>query len=53
MNRNGHCRTRMFEEEFKFQYAMGDIHVQIAIENILTFCQSCTLSGNVGYGIPN
>ena len=33
-----HCTTSIFEEELKFQYVRGDIHIQIATQNIiLTF----------------
>ena len=38
MNPNRLCRTSIFEEEFKFQYVIGDIKIHIATQNIiLTF----------------
>ena len=55
MNPNSHCRTSIFEEEFKFQYVRGDIHIHIATRNmLLTVCQSGTLPGNVNMKVsPN
>ena len=48
MNTSNHCRTSIFEEEFKFQYVREGIYIHIAIQNInLTFFQSGTLPGNV------
>ena len=48
MNPSNHCTTSILEEEFKFQYVRGHIHVHIAAQNIiLTFCQSITLPGSV------
>ena len=29
-----HCKTSIFEEELKFQYVRGDIHIHIATQNI-------------------
>ena len=38
MNPTSHCRTIIFEEEFKFQYVSLDDHIHIATLNIiLTF----------------
>ena len=38
MNPSSHCRTSLFAEEFKFEYARGDVHIDITTQNmILTF----------------
>ena len=52
MNPSSHCRTSIFQEQF--QYVRGDIQIHIATQNILTFCQSGTLRGNVNMEVsPN
>ena len=55
MNPSSHCSTSFFEEEFKFQYVRGDIHIHIATQNLIWhFCQSGTLCGNVNMEVfPN
>ena len=55
MNPSNHCRTSIFEEKFKFQYARGEIHVHIATQNLfLTFLSSGTLPGYVNMEVsPN
>ena len=35
MNTSIHCRTSIFEEEFKFKYVRGDIYIPIATQNII------------------
>ena len=35
MNPSSHCRTSIFEEEVKFQYIRGDIHIHIATQNVI------------------
>ena len=35
MNPSSHCRASIFEEEFKFQYVRGDIHIHIATRNMI------------------
>ena len=48
MNPSSHCRMDIFEEESKFQYVRGDMHIHIATQNLIfTFCQSGTLPRNV------
>ena len=55
MTSSSHCKTNIFEEEFKFQYVRRDIHIHVATQNIiLNFCQSGTLLGNVNMEVlPN
>ena len=36
MNPSSHCRTSIFEEEFKFQYVRGEIHNHVATQNIIS-----------------
>ena len=48
MNPSSHCRASIFEEEFKFQYVRGDIHICIGTQNIiLTLLLNVILPGNV------
>ena len=35
MNPRRHCSASIFEEEFKFQYVRGDIHIRISTKNII------------------
>ena len=35
MNPSSHCRTSIFEEEFKFQYVRVDTHIDIAKQIII------------------
>ena len=42
MNPSSHCKTSIFEEEFKFQYVRRDILIHIVTKNIiLTWHFSC------------
>ena len=48
---SSHCRTSIFEEEFKFQYVKGDIHIHIATQNIiLTFLSKWHFALQTKYG---
>ena len=52
MNPSNHCRTSISEEEFKFQYARGDIHIHIAMQkSFWHFCQSGSLIGSANMDI--
>ena len=52
MNPSNHCRTSISEEEFKFQYARGDIHIHIAMQkSFLHFRQSGSLIGSANMDI--
>ena len=55
MNPSSHCRTSIFEEEFKFQYVRGEVHIHIATQNIiLTFLSKCRFAWQCKYGsLPN
>ena len=55
MNPSSHCRTSIFEEEFKFQYVRGGIHFHIATQNtILTFLSNWHFAWQCKYkSLPN
>ena len=54
MKPSSHCRTSIFEEEFKFQYVSGDIHVHITTQNIILTFQSNTFPDKVNMEVfPN
>ena len=48
MNPSSHCRTSIFEEEFKF--LRRDIHIHIATQNILTFLSKWHFVWKCKYG---
>ena len=53
MNTSSHCRTRIFIEEFKFQYVSEDVHVHIAAQSIIltSFLSTWLFSWQIKYEI--
>ena len=51
---NSHCRTSIFEDEFKFKCVSEEIYIHISIQNIVLTFVSGTLPGNINMKVsPN
>ena len=56
MNPNSHCKASIFEEEFRFQYIRGDIHIHSYCHTniILTFLSEWNFACSVNMEVfPN